>query len=545
MEIRALLAIILSMIILVGFQYFSGNLISPPARQTELAGRQKPGQPEGNQKTATENNPAGQPMLQSQTPAAPSRTARDITVETNLYRIVLSEEGGNLKQCLLKHYAVNIGQGSPPVNLVNTQPPYLPLGIRLGPPPGIDLSNQLFDADKGSLVLNKNLREGRLTFSCKLPNGLEALKTYTFHEGSYWIDLSIRLKGIKEGNATISLYDKPLEAETRYILSGPSYFANGGLNEVKLTKPGEAFNYSGKVDWLGYGDNYFLAALVPITQDAGDHVFIERKDSEGLTASSLTMPVNLDASGGSIDLGLYFGPKEMEILKALNHNLAGSIDFGWFTVIAKPLLYFLNFLYGFTHNYGLAIIVITILIKIAFWPLAYKSAKSMKTMQKLQPKLLKLKEKYGDDKERLNKELMQLYKTFKVNPMSGCLPMLLQIPVFFALYKVLLQSIELRHAPFAFWIKDLSAPDRLMIHGLNIPFIGGVPVLTLLMGASMYMQQKMTPSSIDPTQAKMMQILPVIFTFMFINFPSGLVLYWLVNNMFSIMQQYYINKFTD
>ena len=169
----------------------------------------------------------------------------------------------------------------------------------------------------------------------------------------------------------------------------------------------------------------------------------------------------------------------------------------------------------------------------------------MKTMQKLQPKLLKLKEKYGDDKERLNKELMQLYKTFKVNPMSGCLPMLLQIPVFFALYKVLLQSIELRHAPFAFWIKDLSAPDRLMIHGLNIPFIGGVPVLTLLMGASMYMQQKMTPSSIDPTQAKMMQILPVIFTFMFINFPSGLVLYWLVNNMFSIMQQYYINKFTD
>ena len=169
----------------------------------------------------------------------------------------------------------------------------------------------------------------------------------------------------------------------------------------------------------------------------------------------------------------------------------------------------------------------------------------MKTMQKLQPKLAKLKEKYKNDKEKMNKELMQLYKTYKVNPMGGCLPMLLQIPVFFALYKVLLQSIELRHAPFMLWINDLSSPDRLMIPGVNIPYLGGIPVLTLLMGLSMYLQQKLSPSSLDPTQARMMQFLPVIFTCMFINFPSGLVLYWLVNNLLSIAQQHYVNKFTD
>ena len=183
----------------------------------------------------------------------------------------------------------------------------------------------------------------------------------------------------------------------------------------------------------------------------------------------------------------------------------------------------------------------TVLIKIIFWPIAQKGLKSMKNMQKIQPKMAKLKEKYKNDKTRLNEEMMGLYKTYKVNPLGGCLPMLLQIPVFFALYKVLLQAIELRHAPFMLWITDLSAPDRLWI-GLDIPYLGGLPILTLLMGGSMFLQQRMTPTPVDPTQAKIMMFLPVIFTFMFLNFASGLVLYWLVNNLLSIGQQYMINK---
>ena len=162
-------------------------------------------------------------------------------------------------------------------------------------------------------------------------------------------------------------------------------------------------------------------------------------------------------------------------------------------------------------------------------------------MQKLQPKVVKLKEKYKNDPTKLNQETMSLYKTYKVNPLGGCLPMVLQIPVFFALYKVLLQSIELRHAPFMLWITDLSAPDRLYL-GFDLPYLGGLPVLTLLMGASMFLQQKMTPTTADPTQAKIMMFLPVIFTFMFLNFASGLVLYWFVNNLLSILQQYLINR---
>ena len=214
-------------------------------------------------------------------------------------------------------------------------------------------------------------------------------------------------------------------------------------------------------------------------------------------------------------------------------------------MIAKPLLYALRFFHKYVGNWGLAIIILTILIKVLFWPLTHKSYKSMKEMQKLQPYMAKLREKHKGNKEQLNKELMSLYKTYKVNPVGGCLPMVIQIPVFFALFRILGNSIELRHAPFIFWINDLSAPDRLFSFAFKIPFMSppyGIPILTLLMGASMLIQQKMTPTPGDPTQAKIMMFLPVVFTVMFINFPSGLVLYWLVNNILSIGQQYRIIK---
>ena len=289
-----------------------------------------------------------------------------------------------------------------------------------------------------------------------------------------------------------------------------------------------------------------MTTLIPMEErQASWDVEMWKIDDKGFVASFVSPLTYTSTATHTLKFGLYLGPKDIDILKAMGHDLAQTINFGWFDILAKPLLYFLKFFYKFTHNYGIAIILLTVLIKIVFWPLAHKSAKAMKTMQKIQPRLQKLKEKYGDDKERLNKELLQLYKTYKVNPMSGCLPMLLQIPVFFALYKVLLQAIELRHAPFLLWINDLSAPDRLMIPGIDIPWIHGLPVLTILMGVSMWWQQKLTPASLDPTQAKIMQFLPVVFTFMFLTFPSGLVLYWLVNNILSIAQQYYINKFTD
>jgi YidC/Oxa1 family membrane protein insertase len=196
-------------------------------------------------------------------------------------------------------------------------------------------------------------------------------------------------------------------------------------------------------------------------------------------------------------------------------------------------------------NYGVAIIILTILVKIVLFPLGQKSYKSMSEMKKIQPLMKEIREKYKDDKKKMNQEVMGLYRTYKINPLGGCLPMVVQLPAFFALYRMLYEAIELRHAPFFLWIDDLSAPDRLFRFDFSIPFMEapyGIPVLTIVMGASMLLQQKMSPPMGDATQAKMMMFMPIIFTVIFINFSSGLVLYWLVNNLLSIAQQYYTQK---
>ena len=216
-----------------------------------------------------------------------------------------------------------------------------------------------------------------------------------------------------------------------------------------------------------------------------------------------------------------------------------------FVILIFVYVWLMNRLYSVIPNYGIAIIILTLLIKIVLWPLGSKSYKSMSEMKKLQPLMKEIREKYKDDKQRMNQEVMSLYKTYKINPLGGCLPMVVQLPVFFALYRMLYQAIELRHAPFFLWINDLSAPDRLFNFNFSIPFMEppyGIPVLTVIMGASMLLQQKMSPPMGDATQAKMMMFMPIIFTVIFINFSSGLVLYWLVNNILSIAQQYYTQK---
>ncbi len=562
MDSRTLLALVLSIAVLVVFQYFFGGDVSQPPRE-ETSFETNPAPDEREQVPEHEHGKGirADGILQTsslsaiKTSDAPVdekalfQKAKDVTVETDLYRLVFSEKGGVVKKYLLKQYLTTLSDDAPPVDLINVSFPYFTLGIQVESQPPLDLSSQFFEADKENLSLTQAGEEAQLKFIHKRPNGIEITRVYTFHQGSYWIDMSVYLSGAGTIPCTLSLYNKPGTKVSTFTFTGPSYYADNELHEIKLDDVGEKHSYTGPIDWMGYGDDYFLTALIPLIREEPCKVLIEKKEPDGLTESRLTAlnpsPETLGQGAEVLNLGIYFGPKDIDRLNDLGHNLSRAINFGWFDPIAKPLLYFLKFLYRYIHNYGLAIIVVTILIKIAFWPLAQKSAKSMKTMQKLQPKMAKLKEKHGKDKEKMNKELMQLYKTYKVNPMGGCLPMLLQIPVFFALYKVLLQSIELRHAPFTLWINDLSAPDRLMIPGINIPYLGGIPVLTLLMGLSMFLQQKLSPSSLDPTQARIMQFLPVIFTCMFINFPSGLVLYWLINNVLSIGQQYYVNKYTD
>jgi len=243
---------------------------------------------------------------------------------------------------------------------------------------------------------------------------------------------------------------------------------------------------------------------------------------------------------------LFIGPKELDILKSLGKGLERSIDFGYFSFISIPLLYLLHFSHRFTGSYGIDIILLTVLIKLLMAPLTHKSYVSMKQMQKLQPQMERLKEKFGDDKEKLNKEIMELYRRNGVNPLGGCLPMVLQFPVFIGLYNALSTPIELRHASFL-WIKDLSQPDWKSLSfaapGWWPSFLpAGIPVLTIMMGASMFLQQWMTPSAGDPNQRKMMMLMPLMFTFMFVRFPAGLTVYWLVNNLLTIGQQYWINR---
>jgi YidC/Oxa1 family membrane protein insertase len=243
---------------------------------------------------------------------------------------------------------------------------------------------------------------------------------------------------------------------------------------------------------------------------------------------------------------LFIGPKDLDTLKALGKQLERSIDFGYFGFISIPLLYVLHFSHQFTASYGIDIILLTVLIKILMAPLTHKSFVSMKKMQKLQPQMERLKEKFANEKEKLNKEIMELYRRNGVNPLGGCLPMVLQFPVFIGLYNALSTPIELRHAPFM-WIKDLSRPDweslTFIVPGWWPAFLpAGIPVLTILMGASMFLQQWMTPSAGDPNQRKMMMLMPLMFTFMFVSFPAGLTVYWLINNILSIGQQYWINR---
>ncbi|RME39642.1 MAG: membrane protein insertase YidC, partial [Deltaproteobacteria bacterium] len=280
--------------------------------------------------------------------------------------------------------------------------------------------------------------------------------------------------------------------------------------------------------WSGFENKYFLAAAVPL-ENAADKVVLQYVRDQILN-NFVSPYLNLEP-GKQVTLkySLYFGPLDFEILGQVGHQLDKAIDLGFFTPIAEPLRLVLHFFYQYVGNWGLAIILLTVIIKLLFWPLTQKSYKSMRQMQKLQPEMQKIREKYRHDREKMNQEMMALYKDKRVNPMGGCLPMLVQIPVFFALYKVLMVDIALRHAPFAFWLTDLSAKDPYYIS-------------PIIMGATMFIQQRMTPSSMDPTQAKVFMAMPIVFTFLFLNFPSGLVIYWLVNNILTIGQQYLIKR---
>ncbi|RLC33234.1 MAG: membrane protein insertase YidC, partial [Deltaproteobacteria bacterium] len=379
--------------------------------------------------------------------------------------------------------------------------------------------------------------------------GVTVEKEYSFSPDSYLIGLNLTIKNRSDrplvDHLVVSIEKKFPEEASRYGFIGPSALINNKMEQIKIKKLKDKDTFEGKINWIALQDRYFLGSVIPEKMDDA-RVRILQHEGGLLESRLITEMKNINPGQAKrFVFDIYFGPKSMKVLKGMNNGLDKAVNFGMFDILAKPCLWLMNFLYGFIPNYGIAIIILTVITKLLLWPLGNKSYRSMGEMKKIQPLMAELREKYKDDKKRMNQELMSLYKVYKINPMGGCLPMVVQIPVFFALYRMLYQAIELRHAPFFLWINDLSAPDRLMHFDFSIPFMEppyGIPVLTIVMGATMFLQQKLTPSPGDPAQAKMMMFMPIIFTVIFINFSSGLVLYWLINNILSIAQQHYIQK---
>jgi len=544
---RAFLAIALSFIILLAYQHF---FIKPPA-DVPVPQEKTTVDQQADQTAAPIAPPTDAPVPNVQPmPAVPAREGRDIRIDTDLFTAVITETGGGFKSFKLKKYSQTLAPDSQPVELVKTEattelPLYFSWGVAAG-----STEIPIYAADKESLKVSGRGGQESLTMKATLSSGLNISRTMVFEPDQYLVHLTYDIHNPTaqplQGAPFLRHTNLPFSesAASRYLFSGAAVLADNSLEEIKASKLEEGDKkFTGKITWAAYEGTYFMTGVIPVAPE-GQVVQLSASGDKVSTVLT-TDPAIIPPQGSEqYKYSIYYGPKKISILKQAGSDLERIVNFGWFTVIAKPTLVLLNFIYRFIHNYGVAIILLTVFIKILFWPIAQKGMKSMRNMQKIQPKIAKLKEKYKNDSTRMNQEMMNLYKTYKINPLGGCLPMVLQIPVFFALYKVLLQAIELRHAPFMLWITDLSAPDRLWA-GLHIPYLGGIPVLTLLMGGSMFLQQKMSPTAADPTQAKIMMFLPLVFTFMFLNFASGLVLYWLVNNLLSIGQQYMINKAKD
>jgi YidC/Oxa1 family membrane protein insertase len=463
---------------------------------------------------------------------------KEIHVNTPLYKAIFTTKGGALKSFRLKNYYETAGKHDKLVELVQSvENMPRPLLISF-PASSIDLPPEgIFTTDKNVLEIAQPAGSQQLTFSQIYLNAVRVEKIYTFYSGKYSFDLEVKVYNLSPNpidenvRLTWTQFVEPGKKIGSYDGHvGPISSVAGGIERQEIKKL-EAKNTLGpNVLWGGFENKYFIASMIPHCPSLTSISF--SRDNRNIVSVTLEGPQNTIPAGQSVSFNytMYLGPKDYNILKEQKIGLEKAVDFGsllkW---LAIPLLVVLKFLYKFIHNYGVAIIILTILIKILFWPLGNKSYRSMKEMQKLQPKLLELREKFKDDKARLGQETMALYKAYKVNPFGGCIPLLIQIPVFFGLYKTLLYAIELRHSPFFGWIQDLSAKD---------PYY----ITPILMGATMLIQQRMSPPVGDPMQNKIMMLMPIIFTFLFLNFPSGLVIYWLFNNIISIGQQYYINK---
>jgi len=461
-----------------------------------------------------------------------------IRVATDVVVAEIDTVGGDLRKVELTKYRDTFDRQLNFVLLQQTeQNVYVAQSGLIGE--GLPNHTTLFRAAQSSYELAAGAETLTVQLKAVAGNNIQLVKTYTFRRGSYTIDVGF--EATNSGTAPLEPFayfqlvrdTKPSVGDSKMVpvFSGLElYTEKDKLHKASfddIVKNKISYPKSSTDGWIAVVQHYFLGAWLPKPGELREY-FVRNLDN-GLFAAGVILPVGrLDAGQtNTVVSRLYAGPQEQALLKTLAPGLELTVDYGWLRPLAVPLFWVLNEIHEMVNNWGVAIILLTVIIKLLFYPLSAASYKSMAKMKVLAPKLQRLKERYGDDRQRMHQAMMELYKTEKINPLGGCLPIVVQIPVFIALYWVLLLSVELRQAPFVWWIHDLSRPD---------PFY----ILPVLMGATMFIQTWLNPTPPDPMQAKLMKIMPIAFSVFFFFFPSGLVLYWLVNNILSIAQQWRI-----
>ncbi|MDR4468013.1 MAG: membrane protein insertase YidC [Nitrospira sp.] len=548
MDKRVIVFLALSVTIILGYEYLLNELgLLPETAVSEPA--DQPTTEESPSHADTRNLESQAPPLQvasgesSPKPIADNANVQEVRneltvpevveVETNLYRAKFTSRGAALTSWELKQYR-STHEAETLVQLVRQGSKFAQPLIVTTDDPALtkELGQGVYRVSKDFTTLDQEHPTGHVTFSYENPGtGARLQKQFTFHADSYVVDMELVQSGFSAS--------AQVELGTNFGIVdwGEGFIGSVGaasLVDDKIEKgmPDGELERKGTVKWVALQDKYFISALMPKHSSST----VANNQGEKLVSTAVRLQTN--EPGTPLLLQLYAGPKEHDTLEHLQVGLEDTIDFGWFLfgswdtvrAIAKPIFHILRWINEYTHNYGLTIILLTVGIKVLFVPLQYKSYKSMKQMQTIQPKVMALQEKLKDDRERLNRELIKLYRDQKVNPVGGCLPMVLQMPVFVALFNILYMTIDLRQAPLGLWISDLSVQD---------PYY----ILPIIMGVSMFVMQKIQPTTMDPNQAKIMLLLPVFMTFLFINFPAGLVLYWLTNNVLSIVQQFVTDRF--
>jgi YidC/Oxa1 family membrane protein insertase len=476
--------------------------------------------------------------VKSDKPAKPARLPEIITIETDVLVAKISTAGGVFEQLDLLKYRDNVDpQKHMSLFQENKHLTYLAqTGLTGGHYPN---HTTVYSVRPGSRTLGDN-KELKLVMEAE-QGGVRLTRTYTFHRGSYLIDVRHDVTNLGKEPITPSVYiqlvrdDSKPEGQSRWIstFTGPAVYSESGkfqkLDFDKIADGKADFTVKTDNGWVGMVQHYFVSAIIPKEKTQREN-FARKIDGNLFAFGSVESLGVIEPHKTSFnESSLFAGPQESNILAKTTPGLELVKDYGWLTIIAKPIFWLMSQIHKEVGNWGWTIILLTALIKIAFVPLSAASYRSMARMKQHMPKIMELKDRYKDDKPRQNQVMMDYYKAEKINPIGGCLPVVIQIPVFIALYWVLLASIEIRSAPWIWWIKDLAAPD---------PFY----ILPVLMAGSMFIQQKMSPPPPDPTQAKLMMVMPIAFSITFFFFPSGLVLYWVVNNLLSILQQWWVTK---